>query len=172
MELTPTLGIGTGELQRAARAEANRIMKESDGDELAGTKMLIEKLRDLELIHHGEVETLGRLCEIGFESTAGKKNARDAYFEVRQIYHGLLADGGASPVALALASSASGSYTMTPDADNPGNVVFAKIGNNWETRLGIAGAVIGGALSGGVGGAIGGQIGGILGGIVDECKGK
>jgi hypothetical protein len=170
MELTPALGVGVSDLHHAARAEVVRILKEADGDEAAQTKLLIRKLHDLELIADSEVDTLSRLCEIGVEAGAGRRDAKQAYFETRDLHNSMLAHGHASPVALALASSSVGSYTITEDPDGSGPVIFAKAGGNWEGRLGVAGAIIGGALGGGLGATIGGAVGGIVGAVVDECK--
>src|SRR4051812_40712177 len=120
MEITPMIGVGVSDLQHAARAEIDRIIKETNGNELAQSKLLIGRLRELGLITHAEVEVVHRLAEVGYEAGAGKRGAKEAYFESRDLYNTLLAGGEASPVALVLASSAVGSYSLTEDPDGSG----------------------------------------------------
>jgi hypothetical protein len=162
------VGVGAGDLQHAVRAEVRRIIKETNGDALAQSKLLNERLRELRLINEADVEALNTLSEIGHETGAGKRDAREAYFESRDVYNTLLAGGSASPVALGLASSAVGAYSIKPDSDGSARVVFAKSKGAWEDRLGKAGAVIG-AYWGVPGAVIGGAIGGAAGAAVDEC---
>ena len=101
------------------------------------------------------------------EAGTGKKTAQAAYFEVRKLHNTLLESPGSSPVALALASSAVGSYSITQGSDGK-TVVFKKSGGDWEGRGAAAGAIIG-SIWGPLGGAIGGTVGGLVGHIVDEC---
>ena len=164
------VGVGAGDLHHVARAEAGRILKRAKGDDLAIMKLLIQRLRDLDLVNDSEVATLTSLYKISIEASGGKKSAATAHHEARKVYSGLLATGDASPVALALASSSAGSYAGAESPDGAGNVVFAKSGSNWEGKLGVAGAVIGSVLGGPAGATIGGALGGVLGGIVDDCK--
>jgi len=168
MELAPMIGVGVSDLQHAARAETDRIIKETKGDELAQARLLIGRLRELSLITDTEVELVYRLAEVGYEAGAGKSGAREAYFESRDLYNTLLAGGEASPVALVLASSAVGSYSLTEDPDGSGGVIFAKSGGNWEGRGAAAGAIIG-SLWGPGGAAVGGAVGGLVGHAVDKC---
>jgi hypothetical protein len=167
-ELSTVFGVGTGDLQNAAIDEAQRIIKQAKGDRLVATRMLLDKLRELDLIDKNEVEVLGKLCTIGFHTTTGKKDAKAGYFEARELYQGILVSGKASPVALAFASSAAGSYT--PVDDGSGGVVFKKSGGNWQDTLTAAGATIGGILGGPAGAGLGAVIGGVGGKIVDECR--
>ena len=169
MELTPMIGVGVGDLQHAARAEIARIIKQTKGDELAQTKLLNGRLRELSLVSEAEVRVLNRLATIGHQA-AGKKSATGAYFESRDLYSKLLAGGEASPVALVLASSAVGSYSTTKSPDGSDNVVYSKSSGDWEGRGAVAGAIIGGAIGGAAGAAIGGAVGGIVGHAVDECE--
>ena len=166
--LTPVIGVGASDLQHAVRAEVRRIMEETKGDPLAQSQLLTERLRDLRLITDPEVDVLNRLAEIGYKSGAAKGDAKGGYFQSRDLYNSLLASGRASPVALALASSAVGSYSITENPDEPGGVIFKKSNGAWQDRLGKAGAVIGAAW-GPMGAAIGGEIGGAVGAAVDEC---
>jgi hypothetical protein len=169
MELTPMIGVGVSDLQHAARAELDRIVKETKGDELAQIKLLIGRLRELELVTDAEVDVLHRLSEIGYEAGAGKRNAGAAFLESQALHTTLLATGNASPVALVLASSAVGSYAPSAAPDGSGTVVYAKSNGSWEGRGAAAGAVIG-SIWGPLGAAVGGAVGGLVGAAVDECK--
>jgi hypothetical protein len=168
LELAPLIGVGVSDLQHAARAEINRIIKETKGNELAQSKLLIGRLRSLGLLKDTDVKVVTRLAEIGHRAGAAKSDARDAYFESRELYNTLLAGGDASPVALVLASSAVGSYTIAKDPDGSGTVVFKKSSGDWEGRGAAAGAIIG-SFWGPGGAAIGGAVGGLVGHAVDEC---
>jgi len=167
---TPMIGVGVSDLQHAARAEVARITKETKGDALAQSKLLLGKLHELDLITDAEVASLSRMAEVGRAAGAEKMKAKDAYFEARDMYNGLLAGGKASPVALVLASSEVGSYTVAENGDGSGTVVMAKANDEWQNRGAAAGAIIGGAIGGAPGAAIGGAVGGIVGAIVDDCK--
>jgi hypothetical protein len=166
LEFVPTIGVGAGDVQHAVRAEAARILRETKGDELAQSKLLTDWLRKLDLITDAEIEPVNRLAEVGYEAGAGRKSASEAYFESRDVYNTLLAGGEASPVALVLASSAVGSYSITEDSD--GNVVFKKSTGTWEDRGKRLGALVG-SYWGPAGAAIGTEIGGAVGAAVDEC---
>jgi hypothetical protein len=131
MELVPTIGVGVSDLQHAVRAEVERIIKETKGDALAQSKLLIRMLRERNLINDKEVKTLSQIAEAGHKSAAGKKSAHAAYFEVRELYNMLLASPGTSPVALVLASSAVGSYSTTQGSDGK-TVVFKASTGGWE----------------------------------------
>jgi hypothetical protein len=169
MVLTTVNGVGAGDLQHAVRSEVARILRETGGDALAQHKLLIGRLRELDLISEGELDALSRLAELGDQAAGAKGGgATDAYFESRDILNGLLADDDPSPVALSLASSAVGGYTITKDGDGSGTVVVAKTAGKWEGRLAAAGAVIG-ARWGQDGAAVGAAIGGAVGAAVDEC---
>jgi hypothetical protein len=167
MELVPTIGVGVSDLQHAVRAEVERIIKETKGDALAQSKLLIRMLRERNLINDKEVKTLSQIAEAGHKSAAGKKSAHAAYFEVRELYNMLLASPGTSPVALVLASSAVGSYSTTQGSDGK-TVVFKASTGGWEGRGAAAGAVIG-SIWGPLGAAVGGAVGGLVGHAVDEC---
>jgi outer membrane protein with glycine zipper len=170
MELAPMIGVGASDLQHALRAEVDRIVRETKGNALAQSKLLIGMLRERNLINDKEVAALNNLAEAGHEAGAGRIAAKAAYFASRDLYNKLLASPGASPVALALASSAVGSYSITQGSGGD-TVIFAKSGGDWEGRGAAAGAVIG-SLWGPAGAAVGGVIGGLVGHAVDECTGK
>jgi hypothetical protein len=109
------------------------------------------------------------MAEVGYEVAAEKTSATEAYLETRDLYNDLLAGGGASPVALALASSSVGSYSISQDSDGSKTIVMAKT-STWEDRGGKAGTLIGAAVGGVTGAVIGGVVGGLVGAVVDECK--
>ena len=51
MELNPMIGVGVSDLQHAALAEVERIIKETKGDALAQMKLLLGMLRERNLIN-------------------------------------------------------------------------------------------------------------------------
>jgi hypothetical protein len=168
LEFNPAIGVGVGDIQHAVRAEVERILKETKGDELAQTKVIHGMLRTRGLLTEAEVRTANKLAQIGIEAGKGKRDARAAYFESRDLYNGLLAKGDASPVILALASSAVGSFSITEGTDGSPGVVFKKSDGSWEKRgIGLGAAI--GAIWGPLGAGIGGAVGGAVGAAVDEC---
>jgi len=167
MELVPMIGVGASDLQHAVRAEVQRIIRETKGDAVAATKVLLGMLHERHLINDKEVKALSQLATAGHEAGSGKKSAQAAYFEARKVLDTMLASTGTSPVALVLASSAVGSYSITQGSD--GKTAFAKSGGTWEERGAAAGALIGSVWGPG-GAAIGGAVGGLIGAAVDECK--
>lgn len=172
MELTQTIGIGVTDIQHAALEEARRLMREAKGDRRVATGLAFERLHDLGWISAEERDVLQRMHELGFDATEEQKGgapATSAYLEVRRMYNGLLAQGDAGPVVLALAAGAVGSYEPVP-GDDGATVVYAKSNRSYQGVLGGAGAIIGGAIGGAPGAAIGGAIGGVIGTIVDDCK--
>lgn len=168
VEFTPAIGIGAGDLQHAIRAEIDRIVKETQGNTLAQSKLLIGMLRDKDLINEDDAATVYRLAEIGSEAGGGKRSAKDAYFEARDLHNTMLARGAASSVALVLASSSVGSYSISENPDGSGGIVFAKSSGDWEGRGAAVGAIIG-SFWGPAGAALGGLIGGGIGHAVDSC---
>jgi hypothetical protein len=173
MELTQTIGIGVTDIQHAALEEARRLMREAKGDRRVATGLAFERLHDLGWVSAEERDVLHKMHEIGCDATKEQKDgaptATAAYLEVRRMYDGLLAQGDAGPVALALAAGAVGSYEAVP-GDDGATVVYAKSNRSYQGILGGAGAIIGGALGGAPGAAIGGAIGGVIGTIVDDCN--
>ena len=168
MEFVPMIGVGVSDLQHAALAEVQRITKETKGDALAQMKLLLGMLRERNLINDKEVTALSQVATAGHEAGTGKKSAQAAYFEVRKLHNTLLASPVTSPVALTLASSAVGSYSITQGSGGE-TVVFKKSGGGWEGRGAAAGAIIG-SVWGPLGAAVGGAVGGLVGAAVDECK--
>lgn len=169
-DLTPTIGVGVGDLQMAATREVRRIMRQAKGDRSAAVKLVLERVHELGYIKENDLKSLQRITELGFSSSAGKISADKAYSEVRRIYDEMLAGGKSSPTALVIASASAGSYLGEANVDGKPTIVAAKAGSNWQGTLAGAGAIIGGALGGAAGAAIGGAIGGVAGKIVDECK--
>jgi len=169
LELAPAIGVGGSDLHQAVRAEVDRISKETKGDELAQCKLLFGMLRERDLLTDTEVTAMSRLAEVSHEVGAGKTSARDAYFESRDTYCKLLADGKASPAALVLASSAVGSYSITEDPDGSGVVIFLANSGSWASRGAAIGEAIGLAIGGATGALIGGEVGGAIGAVVDKC---
>lgn len=180
--LKMTIGVGVADLQQAALAEARRIMRAAKGDRSVAAQLVLKKLHDHGWITGHELDVLSKMQGLttrgagsaksvkgGAAKAPGQKRLVDDYREVRRLYNGLLAEGGASPVALVLAAGAAGSYETMDDADGT-TVVYAKSTRNYQATLGGAGAIIGGAIGGAPGAAIGGAIGGVIGTIVDDCK--
>ncbi|MDQ0826185.1 hypothetical protein QFZ60_002358 [Arthrobacter sp. B2I5] len=163
-------GIGVYEMQSAASREVKRIMAEVGGDRLKADKIVLTRLHELNFITEKELPVLSHICELGHAATGGKHDAAKAYQEVKKAYEELLVNGNASPVALAYASGAVGSY-VSGDGTEPGGstVVYKKSGGNWQGTLAGAGAVIGGYFGGAGGAAVGAAIGGVVGKIVDDC---
>ena len=168
LEFNPAVGVGVSDIQHAVRAEVARILTETKGDELAQTKVLNGMLRKRGLLTDAELRTVNKLAQVGIEAGKGKKDAKAAYFESRDMFNGLLATGDTSPVALALASSAVGSFSVTEGTDGAQGVVFKKSNGAWETRGKTVGAVVG-AIWGPLGAGIGTAVGGAVGAAVDEC---
>ena len=166
MELAPAIGVGVSDLQHAIRTEIDSIAAKTKGDAAAQSRLLIERLRERDLITEKDAGAITRLAELSEETDSGKRSAKDAYFEARHLYDVMLANGDASPVALVVASSAVGSYSIS---DGPDGVVFAKSNGNWETRGTAAGALIG-SVWGPQGAVIGGAVGGLIGAAVDKCS--
>jgi hypothetical protein len=168
MEINPLFGVGVGDLHNAMRAEIDRIVADTKGDPLAQTQLLQTRLRQLGLVTDQELTSLSRLAELSSAAARGTTSAQAAYFESRDLYNGLLATTTASPVALVIASSAVGSYSISESSDGSGTVIFAKNNGEWEHRGRVAGAVIG-ANWGPFGAAVGGEVGGLIGAAVDHC---
>jgi hypothetical protein len=174
-ELTAMVGAGIPELQRAALAEARRIMRQAKGDRDAAVRLVYDELVRRELITEPERDMLTAMHDLGLQSASAKKGQQDGpvdatagYLQVSRMFDGMLAEGSTGPVALALASGAVGSYEPV---ENPGGtgVIYAKNNRNYTAVLGGAGAIIGAGF-GPMGGAIGGAIGTVVGTIVDDCK--
>ena len=168
MELAPAIGVGAGDLQHVVRAEVRRILKATKGNEIAQIKLLLGMLQERGLVTAEEVKVLQRQAEVGVRAGAAKTgNANKAYAESRDLFNSILTSAKPSPVALAISSSAVGSYE-TEGADGSGNVVYKKNSGAWQSRGTLIGAAVGGIWGPG-GAAVGGVIGGAVGEAVDEC---
>jgi hypothetical protein len=170
MELSPAIGVGASDLQHAVRAEVQRILEQTKGNEAAQSRLLLRMLRERGLITTKEVTVLQRQAEIGIRAGAARRgNANKAYAESRDIYNSLLTTTQPSPVALAIASSAVGSYsTDDTGGGGSGTVVYKKNSGGWQGRGATIGAAVG-AIWGPAGAAIGAAVGGAVGEAVDEC---
>lgn len=179
MEFTQAV-VGVPDLQRAALAEARRFMRQAKGDRGVATRLVFDRLVELGWITAEERDVLVRMYQVGAPKPvkavkAGGaapqrvRVAARAVLDVQGMYDGLIARGGTSAVALALAAGAAGSFEAEPGDDGT-TVVYAKSTRSYQGILGGAGAIIGGALGGAPGAAIGGAIGGVIGTIVDDCK--
>jgi hypothetical protein len=167
VEFTPTFGFGVGEVGQAALEESRRIMRSAKGDRREAGKLLLDKVRELGWINQPEQKSIQKLLELATTDGSDTKKTTSAYFEARKVHHAMLAEGKASPVALALASSAVGAFEPV---ETPGGVIYRTSRRSYQGVLGTAGAIIGGALGGAPGAAIGGAVGGVIGTIVDDCK--
>lgn len=163
-------GIGVYEMQSAAAREVKRIMAEAGGDRLKADKIVLAKLQELNFITQSELPVLNHICELGHAASGGKHDAAKAYHEVKKNYEELLMKGSASPVALAYASGAVGSYMSTEQGSGgSATVAYKKSGSNWQGTLAGAGGVIGGYFGGSGGAALGAAVGSVVGKIIDEC---
>lgn len=173
LDLKPNIGVGVGDLQIAAVRETQRIMREAGGDPQIAMELVLARLYNLDLISKSELRSLVRISGLGFDTEKGDTPPEVAYNEVRRIYHEMLAEGQASPTALALASGAAGSYFTVEDVDGQPTVVAKKASDSrkWTNRFGTLGAAVG-AVWGPAGAAIGTAIGYIVGGVLDDKEDK
>lgn len=168
MDITPAIGVGAGDLQYAVRAEVENVVARTKGDVLAQTKLLIAMLRTRDLITDAEVTTLTRFAELDTQASKRQITAQQAYLESRSVLNTMLASGGATGVALAIASSVVGSYSVTDGGNGSEAVTLARSDGHWATRGAITGAIVGG-IWGPLGAAVGGAVGGAVGDVVDHC---
>jgi hypothetical protein len=168
VDMGPAFGVGLGDLKTATGREWARLLREAGGDELKAVGLVMVKLQDAGWITESEVQALTEISEINYAATAGTREAKDGHRETLRVYEELLASASPSPVALAIASAATGSYSLEDAPDGSGNVVYKKGGQNWEIRLGALGALIGGKLDNGFGAAVGAAVGGAIGHVVDK----
>ena len=143
-----------GDLQQATRAEARRTRQETRGDVPSQLRLLLKRLKNENLITDADAESVQRLFAVSGEARAGKQAVHDAYFQSREI-QSMQASGQAGPVALAIASSTVGSYSINPGTDGSDTVVMAAANNRWATVGSAVGAAIGGRLLGEGGAALG-----------------
>ncbi|MDQ6656877.1 MAG: hypothetical protein M3Z00_01360 [Actinomycetota bacterium] len=178
-EITAIPLAGIPDLQRAALAEARRIMRVAKGDRAAATILVYDELERRGLINQVERKALAGMHDIGMQRSASKsrsksskndgpEDATGSYLQVSRMYDGMLTKGDTGPVALALAAGHVGSYEVVENPSGTG-VVYAKNTRSYQSILGGAGAIIGSGF-GPMGGAIGGAVGTVVGTIVDDCK--
>lgn len=141
------------------------------GNPLSVTKYGLEKLRAEGQLTLREFNSMSRVCDAVFAAQRGKIDIRTAHATVRRIYDELLVNEASSPMALAIASVASGALASDLGNPLPAGAEAASKPNGKIGLVGgmVAGGIIGGAI-GGIGGAIiGGVIGGIVGGVAGAC---
>ncbi|QGF24171.1 hypothetical protein [Raineyella fluvialis] len=170
MDDAPYAVIGMTEGLHAARAEARRIMTESNGDLVAEHEQILDRLLEADLVTGEEKSILLSLFKIGREAGEGKIDPARAYFESRAVYDKLAVSGRTSPVALIIASANVGAFDVNPGPDGSPTVVVYRL--SYGSSLAGIGAGIGAILGGVAGGVLGGQIGGFIGGVIDEKKDK
>ena len=165
-----TRAIPTRDLHVAVTKEVSLPTAHKDSP-LSETRYGLEQLRAQGQLTAQEFNSMTEICEAVFAAERGKIDIRAAYEMVRGVYDALLFDGRSSPMALAIASVASGvlasNLGTTPKTSDP-----AASRSNGDIGLvgGIfAGGIIGGAIFGAAGAIIGGVTGGIVGGVVGGC---
>ena len=91
--------------------------------DLSETKYGLEQLRAQGQLTAPEFNSLTEICEAVFAAELGKIDIRDAYEMVCGVYDALLVDEQSSPMALAIASVASGALASnlgtTPKTSAP-----------------------------------------------------
>ena len=166
-----TTAIATKDLQVTVTKEVSPLLPAHKDKPLSETKYGLEQLRAQGQLTAPEFNSLTEICETVFAAERGKIDIRIAYEMVRGVYDALLVDEDSSPMALAIASVASGALASNLGA-TPKNNPPAASRSNGDIGLvgGIAASGIIGGTIGGVGGAIvGGVIGGIVGGVAGGC---
>jgi len=166
-----TTAIATGDYHVAVTKEVSPLLPTHKDTPLSETKYGLEQLRAQGQLTAPEFNSMTEICEAVFAAERGKIDIRAAHEMVRGVYDALLADEDSSPMALAIASVASGALASNLGATPKTNAPAASRSNGDIGLVGgiAAGGIIGGTI-GGVGGAIvGGVIGGIVGGVAGAC---
>ncbi|MGC2448779.1 MAG: hypothetical protein WA477_14120 [Candidatus Sulfotelmatobacter sp.] len=173
--LTPaqqrTMAIAAGDLHIAVRQEVIRLLEEHKNNPLSVAKYGLERLRAEGQLTEQEFISMSQICDAVFAAQRGKIDSGTAYATVRRVYDQLLVDGGSSPMALAIASVASGALASNPGDPRPAAALAASRSNGDIGLVGgvIVGGIIGGVIGGAGGAIIGGVIGGIVGGVAGAC---
>jgi len=163
--------IVTGDLHVVGTKEGPGLLTAHKDNSLSETKYGLKQLRAQGQLTAPELNSLTEICEAVFAAERGKIEIRVAYELVRGVYDALLVDEHSSPMALSIASVASGALASNlgtnPKAGAPAaSRSFADIGLVGGI---VAGGIIGGAIGGAGAGIIGGVIGGIVGGVAGVC---
>ncbi len=170
------IAVSSGDYQIAVTKEVRRILDENRRHPLEAIKVGLERLNKSGFISSQERKSLVEVCSSVFASVRGEIDADEASARVQEIYDAMLIDETASPVALAITSSAAGSFrsSASPNLNPKAGVMMksATAGNRGDLGL-LTGAVVGAGIGGAIGGlggaAIGGFIGGAIGAVVGAC---
>jgi len=118
-----TTPIVTGDLQVAGTKGVPGLLAAHKDNPLSETKYGLKQLRAQGQLTAPELNSLTEICEAVFAAERGKIDIRVGYEMVRGIYDALLADEQSSPMALAIASVASGALAsnlgINPKAGAP-----------------------------------------------------
>jgi hypothetical protein len=166
-----TTAIASGDHHVAVTKQVSRLLNACKDNPLSKTKYGLEQLRAQGQLTAPEFNSMTEICEAVFAAERGKIDIPAAYEMVRAVYDALLVGEDTSPMALAIASVASGALASNLGATPKTNAPAASRSNGDIGLVGgiAAGGIIGGTIAG-VGGAIvGGVIGGIVGGVAGAC---
>lgn len=164
--LARNIAAGAGDMFVAVQREVVRLVKESHGNIPAAIKVGIRELRQRGLVEPHDVQVLESIADALF-APDGPETRKS----VETLLHQLLISPSSSPVAIAIASSASRAMTArNGSGERP--TTIARIGLSPE-QGGYGGAIVGAAMGGLVGGlggaAIGAVVGWALGTTVGAC---
>jgi hypothetical protein len=163
------LGVGVGDLQLAAVREIRRILAEAGGDPRKAVQLGLQKAYSHKYISESDLESLSKLCDLSADCSMGHTPPEVAHLEARRVFDEMLVGGQSTSAALAFASGSVGSYVTVDKSSDPPSIVYKKSNNDWESRLGNVGMLVGGAIGGTGGAMLGSAIGQIAGKIVDDC---
>lgn len=166
-----TMAIAAGDLHVAVTKEVSRLLTAHNDNPLSVAKYGLEKLRAQGQLTAAEFNSMSEICDAVFAAQRGKINSQTAYATVRGVYDTLLVDEDSSPMALAIASVASGALASDLGGAPAAGKLAASKSNGDIGLVGgiVAGGIIGGAIGGAGGAIIGGVIGGIVGGVAGAC---
>jgi hypothetical protein len=166
-----TMAIAAGDLHIAVRQEVTRLLDEHKSNPLSVAKYGLDRLRAEGQLTEKEFTSMSQICDAVFAAQRGKIDPGTAYGTVRRLYDELLVNESSSPMALAIASVASGALASDLGGQRPGGAVAASKSNGDIGLVGgvIVGGIIGGVIGGAGGAIIGGVIGGIVGGVAGAC---
>ena len=145
-----TVAIAAEDLHVASTKEVSQLLIAGKDNPPNSTKCGLEKLRAQGQLTAPEFNSMSEICQAAFAAQGGKIDIQTAYAIVRGVYDALLVDQDSSPMALAIASLASGALasdlgatpkTAAPDASRSNGDVGRVSGI-------IAGGPIGGAIDG------------------------
>jgi hypothetical protein len=165
-----TIAIAAGDLRAKIEREVQRLLDE--GDPLSAIRVGLNRLHSDGAISSRELTLLSSVSDTVFAAQRGKIDVPTALGRVRPIYDELILDNSSSPVALAICSLVSGSYTSAlSDQPAPGTMARAASSNKADLGM-VGGAVVGGIIGGAIGGFVGFGIGATVGAIAGAVGGK